>query len=147
MIKSYKKKLAVIAMFICAIIVIKSFAQQQEKPKEEEAPKNLIVLPKNMSGEEVKKIMKVFSKSLGVKCDKCHVSTPQEGKPYPKFDFASDDKSEKNIARKMMVMVDSINTVFIDKMGADDFEHVSCVTCHMGNLKPMASVDSLPKRQ
>lgn len=135
-----------IAILASAIFGIKSFAQQQQREKEE-PPKNLKVLPKNTSGDDVHKLMRTFSRSLGVRCDHCHVGTPQEGKPFPKFDFASDDKPEKNIARKMMVMVDSINNSFIAKMGADDFEHISCVTCHMGNLKPMVSVDSLPKKQ
>ena len=136
-----------IVILSSAIMGIKSFAQQQEKKEKEEPPKNLKILPKNTSGEDVHKVMRTFSKSLGVRCDHCHVGTPQPGKPFPKFDFTSDDKPEKNIARKMMVMVDSINNSFISKMGADDFERISCVTCHMGNLKPMVSVDSLPKKQ
>jgi hypothetical protein len=132
-----------VTIVIIAIMAIKSYALQNEEP----APKNLKVLPKNTSGEEVKNVMKVFTKSLGVKCGHCHVNTPQEGKPYPKFDFASDDKTEKLVARKMMVMVDSINTAFMSKMGEEmDFEKVTCVTCHMGNVKPMTSVDSLMKK-
>jgi hypothetical protein len=142
-----KKKSIVMAVLISAIIVVKSFAvQQQEKREPEEAPKNLKVLPKNTSAEDVHKIMRTFTKSLGVRCDYCHVGTPQEGKPFPKFNFPADDKTEKNIARKMMAMVDSININFISKMGESDFEQITCVTCHRGNIKPMVSVDSLMKK-
>jgi len=148
MMKSYSKKIIITGLFVCLILLVKTFAQQQQQRKEQdEPPKNLKVLPKSTSAEDVHKIMRTISKSLGTRCDHCHVGTPQEGKPYPKFDFASDDKPEKDIARKMMVMVDSINTNYIGKMGVDDFERVTCVTCHMGNLKPTVSVDSLPKRQ
>lgn len=135
-------KLIVITMIMAFVVGIRTFGQQ-DRPREEPPPKNLTVLPKSTSGADVKKIMKVFTKSLGVKCDFCHVGVPQEGKPYPKFDFAADDKTEKKIARKMMAMVDSININFISKMGESDFEQITCVTCHMGHSKPMVSVDSL----
>ncbi len=139
-----KKNLFIVAILLTIIIAIRTFGQQGRP--QEEPPKNLKVLPKDMSVEEVKKIMKVFTKSLGVKCEFCHVGKPQEDKPWPKFEFASDDKPEKNIARKMMAMVDSINLNFISKMGEPDFEQITCVTCHMGNEKPMVSVDSLMKK-
>ena len=139
-----KKILLIIAMMLIVIIGSSTFGQQgrdQEAP-----PKNLKVLPKNLSVDDVKKIMKTFTKSLGVKCDFCHVGVPQEGKPFPKFDFAADDKPEKNIARKMIAMVDSININYISQMGEPDFEQITCVTCHMGNVKPMVSVDSLMRK-
>ena len=139
---SRKKNLITIIIIFTIIFGIKTSGQQKEQ---EEPPKNLKILPKTMSVEEVKQVMKVFTKSLGVKCDFCHVSHPQEGQPFPKFEFASDDKPEKEIARKMMVMVDSINANFITKMGEPDFENVTCVTCHMGKVKPTFSVDSLKK--
>jgi cytochrome c peroxidase len=148
MISSYTKKLATIGVLISTAVVLSSFGiSRQDKKEQDEPPKNLKVLPKNTTSENVKKLMKTFTKSLGVKCDECHVGKPQEGKPFPKFDFPSDEKPEKNIARKMMVMVDSINSAFISKMGESDFEQVTCVTCHRGSLTPMVSVDSLPKKQ
>jgi hypothetical protein len=138
----FKPMLSVIAIFILAIIFLKSFAQQDQHKHDDNEATNLKILPKNISDEDLHSIMRTFAKSLGVKCGHCHVGTPEQGKI--KFNFASDDKPQKEIAREMMVMVDSINTNFIGKMGKD-FEHVTCVTCHHGNITPIASVDSLIK--
>jgi len=150
---SLKKKFTIFFVLLVAIVVLQAFTQQQQQqppqrpPHDEPAPKNLQILPKNTSGEDVKKIMRAFTKSLGVKCNHCHVSSQKEGNPFPDMDFASDDKSEKKIARKMMVMVDSINTAYLGKIGEDpDIEKISCVTCHMGRATPIVSVDSLMKK-
>ena len=140
----YKKTFSVIAIFIFAIIFLKSFAQQTQPKHDDDRAENLKILPKNISEDSLHAIMRTYAKSLGVKCGHCHVSKMVEGNPRPQFNFASDDKPEKNTARKMMVMVDSINTNFISKMG-DDFERITCVTCHHGSLTPMVSVDSLMK--
>jgi hypothetical protein len=139
---SNKKALSVFAIFVFAIIFLKSFAQQDQHKHDDDKAENLKILPKDISEDSLHAIMRVYSKSLGVKCNHCHVGTSQNGKM--RFNFASDDKPEKNIARKMMVMVDSINTNFMSKMD-DDFEHITCVTCHHGSLIPMVSVDSLIK--
>jgi hypothetical protein len=136
------KTFLLIAIFSFAIIFLKSFAQQDQHKHEDDKAENLKILPKNISEDTLMKVMKTFTKSLGVKCNHCHTGTPENGKM--KFNFASDDKPEKNIARKMMVMVDSINTNFIGKMG-NDFERITCVTCHHGNITPIVSVDSLMK--
>jgi hypothetical protein len=138
-----------IAFSLCAgMIFLQSFSkfapQQQQPPQhEEEKPKNLKVLPKDMSAEDVHKIMKVYAKALGVRCGHCHVAVP--GTP-PKMDFASDDKEAKTTARSMMKMVDAINEKYIDKIGKGKFEKIECVTCHMGHTTPLVSVDSLPSK-
>jgi hypothetical protein len=82
--------------------------------------------------------MKTFSKSLGVKCNHCHVARTDDPK---KLDFAADDKPEKQIARKMIRMTADINKKYISKIG--DLDHITCVTCHRGHLKPLIDVDSL----
>jgi len=82
-------------------------------------PKNLKVL--KVSGAEIMPIMHSFSAGLGVKCDFCHVQG----------DFASDDNPHKEIARKMIVMAQQVNSNFPDgKM------HVTCYTCHRGEKEP-----------
>ena len=120
--------------FICQSL---SPQQREEHPK----PTNLKILPKNMSGDEVVAVMRTFSKSLGVKCNHCHAQRKDDEK---KLDFASDEKHEKTIARKMMKMTGDINKKYIAKIG--DLEKITCVTCHMGHLKPIISVDSLAKQ-
>lgn len=87
------------------------------KPK----PKNLKVMPKTLTGEQIDGIMKTISKSLGVKCDFCH----------EKDDFASDKNEHKGEARKMMTMTTDLNKQFF----GGKYE-VTCVTCHRGKEKP-----------
>lgn len=68
--------------------------------------------------------MRAFASALGVECNHCHVQG----------NFASDDKPQKEVARKMIVMARQINTNFSDgKM------HVTCYTCHRGALEPLTA--------
>ena len=81
-------------------------------------PKNLKIL---QPGPQLIPIMRSFTASLGVQCNHCHVQG----------DFASDDKQQKLTARKMLEMTHHINEGFQDgKM------HVSCYTCHRGEVTP-----------
>jgi hypothetical protein len=83
-------------------------------------PTNLKVL-KVTTGPEVVQIMRTFTAGLGVQCNYCHVQGNN----------ASDDNPKKDVARKMIVMVQQVNANFPDgKM------HVSCYTCHRGEAEP-----------
>ncbi len=98
--------------------------------------KNLQVLPKNISDEALQKIMETdFNKGLGVSCDYCHAKVPGSADP----DFASDAKSEKEIARSMMRMTLDINQKYFGmenpKIG-DTLMSISCKTCHQGEPYP-----------
>ena len=141
----HSKKLIVIAILITSAVVLQGFAQQgKEKDKKEEAPTNLKVLPKDISGEDLHATMRMYCKALGVRCGFCHVAKPNmEPGAKPKLDFAADGKEEKTTAREMITMVESINKNHIGKMTDKTLEKVTCVTCHMGSPKPMISVDSL----
>jgi hypothetical protein len=66
---------------------------------------NLQVWPTDTSRAVVPQFMNAFNDSLGVQCNYCHVE--QGGR----FDFASDDKREKKVARQMILLRDSINVV------------------------------------
>ena len=142
-----KKKTVIITILCLGMVLAQSFAQKEQKREHEEKPTNLKILPKNISGEELHKIMRGFSMSLGVHCNFCHVSEKVEGQEKPKFDFASDNKPEKNIARKMMLMTSAINENYIGKIigGDHTLEQINCVTCHMGRTTPIISTDSLKK--
>ena len=96
-----------------------------------------------MSGEELHKIMRTYAISLGVHCNFCHAM--QQGSDKPRMDFTSDEKPEKDIARGMIRMVDSINHM-IDGIGNNKLEHITCVSCHNGNITPLVSTDSLVKK-
>jgi photosynthetic reaction center cytochrome c subunit len=66
-------------------------------------------------------VMHGFSHSLGVQCTFCHV----EGA------FDKDDKHEKKIARKMILMATEINTSHFHGQ-----QKVTCWTCHRGSTEP-----------
>src|SRR6266702_3597783 len=90
-----------------------------------EGPKNLQVLPKTLTREQVKEIMKAQAKALGVECDFCH-EVP---------DMASDANKKKQIARNMLRMTEDINGKWL-KMKDNDKDKVTCRTCHQGHEKP-----------
>src|SRR4026207_1577271 len=121
-----KKVIAAIAV-IALIVGLQTFGQtKQEEP---EKPKNLKVLPKNISHDELIATMKGFSKALGVRCNECHVTTSKGTPEHPDFDFASDAKPEKATARQMIKMVRAINSKCLSKMGDKKLDQIHCVTC------------------
>jgi len=86
----------------------------------EDVYKNIQVM-KGVSAPRLMGAMQFFTKSLGVKCDYCHV--PNE--------FEKDEKTPKVTARRMLNMVHQIN--------GDNFpknQVVSCWMCHRGSAKP-----------
>jgi len=99
-------------------------------------PTNLKVLPKNISPDDLKKIMHGIAGSLGVKCGFCHAMNPQTHK----LNFASDAKPDKQIARTMMLMTRDINEKFMSQVHDPDAmpedKHVTCGTCHRGHKMP-----------
>ncbi|CAL1516711.1 c-type cytochrome [Chitinophaga sp. MM2321] len=99
-------------------------------PQENEKAKNLKVLPKNISHEELITVMKGFNAALGVKCNFCHA--PQKDDPK-KLDFPSDENPHKGVARDMIRMTKRINKKFFK---GSEVMSVSCYTCHNGNEEP-----------
>lgn len=100
-------------------------------------PKNLRVLPKQIPKEQLRGIMTGFAKSLGVRCNYCHVG--EEGKPLSTFDFSSDAKPQKRVAREMYRMVGHIHKD-LKKMPLIGSTRVNlwCQTCHHGRPRPMS---------
>jgi Photosynthetic reaction centre cytochrome C subunit len=107
------------------------------RPPEDHKFKNLKVLPKDISPEQLDKVMDKFKEALGVHCNFCHAPSKDSANHHP--DFASDDKPEKNIARKMMKMTGKINKKFFsynkDEKG-ETVPAVECMTCHHGKPHP-----------
>ncbi len=79
--------------------------------------------------------MRNFTSDLGVRCQYCHVG--EEGKPLDSFDFASDEKRTKQVARQMMLMVREINRRVdtLPRAGGAALQ-VTCNTCHRGVSRP-----------
>lgn len=84
--------------------------------------KNIQVL-KDIPSDQLIPAMQFISASLGVECGFCHVEN--------RFDL--DDKKPKAIARKMMLMVMSVN-----QNNFDSRRKVTCNTCHRGSPLPEA---------
>src|SRR3954464_15060449 len=100
----FKKKITVASTLI-ALVVLGIAASAPADP----TYKNLKILPKNITHEELDSVMHQFNSSLGVKCNFCHASQKDNER---KLDFASDEKGEKNAARDMMRMTARINKKF-----------------------------------
>jgi mono/diheme cytochrome c family protein len=104
-------------------------------------PKNLKVLPKNWTGQQVRALMQTFAESLGVQCSHCHTADPTAPPPAegraPTLDYSLDDKKEKILARKMIQMTMALNGERLKDVGdAAVPEKVSCFTCHAGAKTP-----------
>src|ERR1041385_1184751 len=81
-------------------------------------PKNLQVLPKDMTRQEVVARMRLIATGLGVRCEYCHVSTTgPDGREQN--DFAADDKDTKKTARGMLKMVNDINDKYLKELRPD----------------------------
>lgn len=80
-------------------------------------------------------IMRNFAGDLGVRCQFCHVG--QEGQPLEQFDFVSDEKRNKLVARQMMRMLAEINRRLdtIPERGHPNIV-ATCATCHRGVSRP-----------
>lgn len=106
-------------------------------------PKNLQVLPKDISPSELDSQMRKFKLALGVECSYCHIGTDDRG--LTDFDFPSDAKETKRIARQMVGMVAAINAMVsgVDRGPDHKAVEVACVTCHRGNFRPIMMKDEL----
>jgi hypothetical protein len=104
---------------------------------------NLKVLPKDISKPALINMMRSFTGALGVRCQYCHVG--REGMPLDSFNFASDDKRTKKVARVMLHMVMHINEEHLAEVPDRPEPHVvvKCATCHRGIARPILLDDDL----
>ena len=131
-----RKRTLLITLSLFAAIIIGSSATFPQQDGEHKKAKNLNVLPKNISHDDLEKVMKSWNKALGVKCNHCHVARKDDPK---KLDFVSDEKPEKEMARDMYKMTMKLNRKYF---GDEKKEHgkatlaVNCNTCHRGHDEP-----------
>jgi hypothetical protein len=132
--RSINKK-AVAAVSLAAAMITCAAGIKAPAPPNEY--KNLQVLPKDISTKDLQKIMvDEFQDGLGVTCGYCHA---QEKDGSLHFDYASDEKPAKQIARKMMLMSIEINKNYfqVDRpVFGSDVLSVTCITCHQGAIRP-----------
>jgi len=130
-----KKRTFAILGTITALIIATSATMPQED-KDQPQYKNLKVLPKKISHEDMEKVMHHYNKALGVKCNFCHAKASDGSN---KLDFASDEKPEKASAREMMKMTNKINLKYFGgkkEVFNQAVMEVSCNTCHNGKAHP-----------
>jgi hypothetical protein len=107
-------------------------ARSQPTPQIVEGP-NVKVLT-GLYAQQFQEEMNFIVQALGVNCNTCHV----------RGNFASEEKPEKQTARKMIEMVKAINKAnfpdYKPKDGESVLGRVTCYTCHQGETKPKTSV-------
>jgi photosynthetic reaction center cytochrome c subunit len=110
--------------------ILRSIAGRENLPAES-VFKNIKILKGIPAGRLVNIMNMGFGRSLGVSCGFCHVPG--------KWDL--DDKEEKNTARLMFAMVQTINRDYMAKVPNDRGAPpvVNCFTCHRGNSRPMGA--------
>jgi photosynthetic reaction center cytochrome c subunit len=118
--------------YLCLIFLV-SIARAADWPttspdkKSGEVFKNLKVLNDTPS-DLLLPSMQFITSSLGVHCDYCHVENA----------FEKDDKPQKQTARRMMRMMQEINTTQFKGQ-----QRVTCYSCHRGSPKPL-TVPAVP---
>ncbi|HEY1951952.1 MAG TPA: c-type cytochrome [Gemmatimonadaceae bacterium] len=111
-----------------AAMILRSIAGRENEPAES-VFKNIKIFKGVPAARLVNIMNNGFGRSLGVSCGFCHVPG--------KWDL--DDKEEKNTARLMFAMVQTINRDYLAKVPTDrgDPPVANCFTCHRGNPRPM----------
>ncbi len=125
-----KKSVVVLAAFICMIIV--SFAFTKADPPRY---KNLKILPKDITKEQMDSVMHHFAGALGQKCSYCHMYNQEQ----KSMDFASDENKHKGAARGMLKMMYKLNRKFFEVKNSKDLNaklEITCYTCHHGAEHP-----------
>lgn len=103
--------------------------QQNSRPK----PTNLKVLPKDISGDDIDKLMYGYEKQLGVPCGYCH----EQNAETKQIDFASDENPVKQTARFMISMTGDINKKYLAQLGDRRYaQPITCGNCHRGQVTP-----------
>src|SRR3954453_6949579 len=123
--------------FTVSVFLAACAAMQQQKAQASRADTgefhNLQVFPQNITHDELIANMRGFARALGTRCEHCHAANPPGSKEQ--FDFASDAKPEKNVARAMMRMMRGANQQ-IAKAVNPHGQMVTCNPCHRGHTVP-----------
>jgi hypothetical protein len=102
--------------------------------------KNLKVLPKHITKEQLDHVMDEWAHSLGVHCTFCHV----RDEAAKKMDFPNDAKPEKKMARQMFKMMNKINQKYFeakkDSLGMMAHTGINCYSCHRGVNHPKVTM-------
>jgi photosynthetic reaction center cytochrome c subunit len=124
-----------VSVLSVATAIVAAQAQAPAAPAQSAAPgaaplaeqryKNIKVL-KGIPADQVIPAMEFITASLGVECEFCHVRQERG------LAFDKDDKKPKEIARKMIDMMNAIN-----KNNFEGKREVTCYSCHHGAAHPV----------
>ncbi len=132
-------KKMLVTLGLMSVVVLGAMTSTTPKPADE-GWKNLKVLPKNITKDQLHEVMEEWEHSLGVHCNFCHV----RDEAAKQMDWASDAKPEKEMARDMFKMMDKINDKYFhakkDSLGMVMKAGVNCNTCHRGVAHPEVTV-------
>ena len=129
------KRIVLVVFISVFALAVTANAQMSEKFK------NLKVLPKDITKDQLDTIMHSFTEGLGVNCEFCHVRNEDTNK----MQFDLDRKTAKSKARIMLKMTMAINKDYLSRLSefSDHIEKVECITCHRGNKEPKMLEDVL----
>ncbi|HZH66611.1 MAG TPA: c-type cytochrome [Flavisolibacter sp.] len=137
-----KRPFRVTAGIIGAIIISYAFTGSKDP-----GYKNLKILPKNITEQQMDSVMHHFTASLNVKCNFCHVRNEET----KEWDHASDANKHKLVAREMMTMTNNLNDKYFPYSGkAENLSSiltVTCFTCHNGQKEPATKAPRPQKQQ
>jgi photosynthetic reaction center cytochrome c subunit len=118
------------SVYVLALALPAAVLGQDSRPPR--PPENVKVLT-DLQGPALRAEMQRVAAALGVKCDHCHVQG----------NFASDEKSPKRTARRMIEMTRGLNAQFFPKHQVKDGDsvlgRVTCFTCHQGAEEPKSA--------
>ena len=166
-----KLLIAVAVVAVVASVPTAARAQDARGRGPAPAPRNLQVLPKETTQQDVLAVMQTFTRGLGVQCTYCHIEQAPpvlsveellaqqaaaaqagaagrgrgRGRGGPQMDFAADDRRQKRTARVMMAMTNDINARLAASIRkpSTDIVRVQCATCHRGVTNPQQLSDLL----
>jgi hypothetical protein len=117
------------------VILASSLSAQAPRKFPPDSLENTRVIPHSTPVQQVLGMMRNVSGDLGVRCQFCHVG--EEGQPLDRYDFPSDKKRTKLVARQMMSMLQEINRR-IDTIPRESKQglQATCGTCHRGVSRP-----------
>ena len=142
--------LALTAMVVCTAAQSPGNSDgPPQKPAERvyPVPRNLRVLPKELTGQQVNDVMEQWGAELSVRCSACHGEDQDNVvSARPRLSrFADDSQPMKEIARLMYTMTEQINRDYISKVDGAELP-VTCGTCHRGRVSPEpASVNPIAR--
>jgi hypothetical protein len=130
-------KQLIIFFSLISLVLIGTLAAKPPK-KEKLKYRNLQVLSKNISDDEMDYVMETFSVNLGSNCLFCHPGK-MVGAVYS-FDYATDQLQNKRVARDMLRMTLMLNKKYFNfSMKGNNITKgiIWCKTCHNGSPVPI----------